>query len=319
MKAFLFIPLFMFLSFHGKSQQIDHMAVYRITNSDAYLRVHYDNDFFTGTDYYYTQGYTIELASPALAGNPLKIVLPSFKHGINKYGIAFEHFGFTPADIQSAVILTEDRPFAAVMLLKSFQTSVDSVRKTRLSSAISLGMIGPAALGGPMQTKIHEMIGDRIPMGWQHEIQNDVAINYELGFEQQLFSLDSYLQINSDAKLRAGTLMNSLQGGFTIMAGKAYSPFINSTSRNELQIYLYCQPLLRLVAYDATLQGGLLNRSSPHTLNPQSMNHVVGLVNYGLVFAYKSVFLSYGQTATSKAFHQGMPHRWGSISLGASL
>ncbi len=308
--------LLIWISHHIYSQKIDNTAIFHDLPARSFVRIHYDNDFFSGTDYYYTQGYNIALVTPILSVNPLMRILPALKDGSQRYGLAFEHFGFTPTDITAENILPNDRPFAAVILLKSFIISIDTLHSARMSSSLSLGMIGPIAFGGPMQTTIHEWIGDRLPRGWHNEIQNDIAVNYELNYDKQLLNVHSCLIVAGNARLQAGTLNTKLQTGFTLMTGSMTNPLEGNFSTNKFQLYGYLQPLANFIAYDATLQGGLFNRSSSHTIDYASVNRIVWQMNYGLVLQYKAVHLSYSIATLSKEFKEGMPHRWGGLSLG---
>ena len=85
----------------GSAQRIDNLVSFRQIDQPSFSRLHYDNDFFTGTDYYYTQGYMLELVKPALQKNPLTKLLIKARGSQIQYGLAFKHFGFTPTSIRS--------------------------------------------------------------------------------------------------------------------------------------------------------------------------------------------------------------------------
>lgn len=303
------------------AQKIDNTVSFRDINSEKYFRLHYDNDFFSGTDYYYTQGYNFELVHPALKKNPLTITLIQLKDGWKKYGISFEHFGFTPTSIRSDEIIYNDRPFASAIMLKTFSISIDPINKTRLSSVLSTGVIGQAAFGGKMQATIHRWIDGVKPAGWQHQVRNDVVINYELGHEKQLYAYSNFFSFNTYTQIRVGTLMNRAQAGFTITLGKNHSPFTNHENKtgNNFKIYIYNQPLLSFVGYDATLQGGMLNRQSPYTLSADEITRVNFQNNFGAVLQLKRLYLEYYQSILTKEFNTGMYHRWGGIRLGLRI
>ena len=67
-------------------QTINNTMSYKHINNDKYFRLNYENDFFSGTDMYYTQGIHVELVSPAMKHFPLTKVLPHPKYSITKYG-----------------------------------------------------------------------------------------------------------------------------------------------------------------------------------------------------------------------------------------
>ncbi|MEO6687110.1 MAG: lipid A-modifier LpxR family protein [Dyadobacter sp.] len=191
MRKLLLILIFL-IPLVSYGQRIDNLASFRNVTGEKYFRIHYDNDFYGKTDYYYTQGYNFEFVNPGLKKNPLSHTLLRLKNSRTKYGISFEHYGFTPTSIKSNEILRNDRPFAGVIMLKSFAVSVDTLHKSRLSSVLSTGMLGPAAFAGKMQKKIHSWTGDQEPMGWQYQIRNEVVVNYELNYEKEIFNVPKY-------------------------------------------------------------------------------------------------------------------------------
>ncbi|MCE7066252.1 lipid A deacylase LpxR family protein [Dyadobacter sp. CY326] len=312
---------FLIISLTGKAQRIDQTASFRSPAGDNYVRLHYDNDFFAKSDYYYTQGYSFEVVNPGLKKNPLNKLLIRLNNGPERNGLAFEHYGFTPTSISSNAILYNDRPFAGVIMLKSFRISVDTTNKTRLSAILSTGMIGPAAFAGGMQTKIHQWIGDREPKGWQYQIRNDVAINYEVQFEKLIFNVRNLISLNTDTQLQLGTLNNKARAGVTLKLGKFISPF-EATKQpigRNLQLYLYNQPLIGFNAYDASLQGGVFARNSPYKLSAKQIQRVTFQDSFGIVVHCWRVNFEYYQTFLTKEFKTGLDHRWGGAKIGFVL
>ncbi|GAB4035908.1 lipid A deacylase LpxR family protein [Spirosoma jeollabukense] len=303
------------------AQRIDNTASFRQMNQDSYVRLHYDNDYFTATDYYYTQGYNVEVVNPALRKNPLTKLLIKATGNQVQYGLAFEHFGFTPTIIQSDAILVGDRPFAGCILLKTFSISTDTVRRIRVASVLSTGMIGPVAFAGDMQAAIHRLINGVEPHGWQYQIRNDVILNYALNFEKQLYAYRHALSISANAQAQVGTFADRLQTGFVVMAGRFDSPFRRTPANRRLpfQLYAYAQPLISLVGYDASLQGGLFNRSSPYVISANQLTRTTLQANIGAVFRYRNLYLEYYQSLLTREFDTGMPHRWGGVKIGVSF
>jgi len=301
------------------AQRIENTASYRQPQSDKYFRILYDNDYFTATDRYYTQGYVIELVNPVLKKNPLTHTLLNLKNGTTNYGLSFEHYGFTPTSIRQENIQEGNRPFSSFLMFKTFSMAMDTLKKRKLSSALSLGFIGPIAFGEGMQQTIHRWIGDVQPLGWQNQIQNDVVVNYEMIHELQFLDRRG-LSLSTLSQLRVGTLNDKAQLGITIVAGKFNSPFgsIKAGNRNKFQLYFYTQPLVSFVAYDASLQGGMFNRSSPYTISNKDINRLTFQENFGGVFSYKKLHLEYFQSFLTKEFRTSTFHRWGGVRIGVS-
>lgn len=314
----IFLLLLPYLS---SGQRIDNLVSFRNVAGDQYVRIHYDNDFWGHSDYYYTQGYNLEFVSPILKKNPLVPALLRLKNSRTQYGVAFEHYGFTPTSIKSNQILTQDRPFAGIIILKSFAISVDTLHRSRLSSALSTGMIGPAAFAGKMQKKIHSWTGDQEPMGWQYQIRNDVVVNYELNYEKQIIHIPNIISLNTNTQVRIGTLSDKLQAGATLTLGRFSSPFLTKKNeiKNNYQLYVYSQPLVSLIGFDASLQGGLLNRKSPYTLKTSEINRFTFQNSMGVVLSIRNLYIEYYKTFLSKEFKSGKTHQWGGIKIGVAF
>lgn len=300
------------------AQRIDNTAALRNISGDKYFRLHYDNDFWGNTDYYYTQGYQFEIVNPVFRKNPASKMLIRFKKSMVKYGISFEHYGFTPTSIKSNEILKGDRPFAGVIMLKSFSISVDSIKKQRSTTTLSTGMIGPAAFAGKMQATIHRWTGDQNPQGWQNQIRNDVVINYEFTHEKELLRLPNIVSMHTQVLARIGTLSDKLQTGFTLTLGRFHSPFSISKDKNlsDFQIYAYSQPLVNFIGYDASLQGGIFNRNSPYILKPNEINRITFQNSFGIVASFWKLHAEYYRTFLTKEFKSGKEHLWGGVKIG---
>ncbi len=318
-KLLLILTLLIPLVSYG--QRIDNLASFRNVTGEKYFRIHYDNDFYGKTDYYYTQGYNLEFVNPGLRKNPLSHTLLRLKNSRTKYGISFEHYGFTPTSIKSNEILQNDRPFAGVIILKSFSVSVDTLHKSRLSSILSTGMLGPAAFAGKMQKKIHSWTGDPEPMGWQYQIRNEVVINYELNYEKEIFNIPNIVSLNTNSGIRLGTLSDKIQGGATLTIGRFDSPFQTREKKikNNYQLYFYTQPLVSLVGYDATMQGGIINRSSPYTLTAGQISRFTFQNSYGVILSVRNLYVEYYRTYLSKEFETGRTHKWGGLKIGLAF
>ncbi|UPT70143.1 MAG: lipid A deacylase LpxR family protein [Flavobacterium sp. JAD_PAG50586_2] len=225
------------------AQKIDNMASFEDMKSANYFRFHYDNDYFTSTDKEYTQGYNFELTSPRLEQNPVNYLFIKPKNSEFKYGLSLEHIGFTANNIASDEIQFDDRPFAAAIMLKSFVIATDTIQKTRIASSLNLGIIGPGAFGGDMQTTIHEATGNTIPKGWYNQIKNDVVINYELTYEKQLLRFHDFFTIQTTATARLGTLFTNASFGLNATLGIINSPFTSVKNKNRFN-YIFITSLL---------------------------------------------------------------------------
>ena len=310
------ISLLFLLSLNLWAQKIDNTVYFRDIESDNYFRFHYDNDYFAATDENYTQGYSFDLIFPSLNKNPVNYLFFKQKEVSTKYGLSIEHIGFTPNDYLSEDIQFGDRPFTSAIMLKSFKIETNTIRKSRMSQSFSVGLIGPGAFGEEMQVGIHEATGNKIPKGWKNQIKNDVVLNYRLDYEKQLFSYRKLLALQSDASLQLGTLFTNASVSFNMQLGVINSVFRDEESKSNFQIYLYGQPNVFIIGYDATLQGGVFNRKSPYVISSQNVERFTAQFNYGLVIKTKTLYLEYTRSAITREFKTGSSAKWGGIRIG---
>lgn len=300
------------------AQLIDNTSTFRNIQSKSYFRFHYDNDYFTKTDYYYSQGITMEYVHPGLKKFFLSKILLKSKNSDSQYGLSFNLFGYTPTSINSDAILYGDRPYSSSMSFKIFVAGSDSIHQHRIASSFSIGILGPAAQGEQIQTGIHRWLKNKIPKGWQHQIQNDIIINYQFNYEKKILGNRKEFLLNAAAEARAGTLHNRIGGGFNFMTGHFNNPY-QSGKRKKMEYYFFGQSRVNFIGYDATMQGGLFNRKSPYTIAASDVSRITFQADAGMVVNFRKLYLSYTQSFLTKEFRTGRHHRWGGISFGFSF
>ena len=315
----IYLVLFFFCSGISVSAQlIDNTSTFKTIQQKSYFRFHYDNDYFTKADYYYSQGISFEYVNPVLKKNPLNKILIRPAGNDIKYGISLDLFGYTPTSILSDSILVGDRPYAAIIDARVFASATDSIHKRRISSALTIGVIGQAGLGFEIQNGIHRWLKNPLPHGWEYQIRNDLVLNYMLNYEKRLLDKPNHFSLNAVGEIRAGTLNNTLAAGFNFMAGNFNDPFRSKNTR-KVEYYFYGQAKGNFIGYDASMQGGFFNRKSPYTIPTSDIERFTFQADAGIVVNFKRLYLSYSQSFLSSEFRTGMYHRWGGISIGFSL
>ena len=312
MKQVLFVLLL--LPSIAISQKINHLASFRDINSNRYFRLNYENDFFAAADKDYTQGYNLEFVAPVFEKNPINLLFLNPKYSFSKYGLSVEHIGFTPHQYQLPEIQFGDRPFAAAIMLKSFLVATDTVEKKRFTSALSLGIIGPGAFGREMQTAIHELTGNKIPLGWRNQVKNDLVLNYSLGYEKRIWSYNELFSLQAQANAQIGTLFTHVSAGINSTLGLINSPF--TSTKRGFRAYLYAKPIIKLVGYDATLQGGVFNRDSPYTISAAAVERLTGQFDFGLIIQTRTLYFEYTRSLITREFESGQASAWGGVNIG---
>jgi lipid A 3-O-deacylase len=310
------ILLLYFLPIGCFAQAVENNVAFRNIDSSRYFRINYENDFFTGTDRDYTQGIYIEKVNPYFQKFFLSKLLWRPRNSTVKFGLALEQDVYTPNHLDVAGILYGDRPYAGSLFLKTFLTATNTELGQRVSVSLSTGLIGPGAGGEGMQTAIHHWINYIKPLGWHNQIRNDLVLNYQVNYEKELFSVSHHISFSNYSSIRLGTLNTKATTGFTFMAGNFYSPFQTGGSPKKRQWWVYDQPLVNAVGYDATLQGGLFDRSSPYTIPVSQVNRLTFQNKLGLVLVLKKLYLEYYQTSLTKEFSSSVYHRTGGIQVG---
>ena len=322
MTRYKIILLFLGISLctFSQAQVIDNTSSIKNNESDKYFRFHYDNDYFTATDAYYTQGITLELVHPVLKYNPLNKLLFKPKQSDAKYGIRFDHYGYTPTSISSDFIRYGDRPFSGNLSFSSFLIAVDTAKRARLSTTLTVGVIGSKAGGKEMQVKIHEWLENIIPRGWEYQIANDLILDYQINYEKALYQYRNVFVVNSYSELRVGTHTDKIKSGFNFMVGSIPNPYASNVqaqgTKKKFRYYVYGQLQPGFTIYDATLQGGVFNKTSPYTISAKDLTRLTLQGDFGAVMKIRKLTLEYCQSFITKEFKTGQLHRWGGVRLG---
>jgi len=299
--------LFLFISLQSFAQQ-DSSAI----SHNKFFALNYENDFFTATDRYYTQGIRFEYVNPGLKKFPIMELLPQLSNSINQYGLALAQDCYTPTEVTTPTIRHGDRPYAGAMYLGFNEVSANEPRKQKLTSEIDLGVIGPCAVCGEEQTAIHKALGDYLPHGWQYQMGTTPLINYRLRFAKGILK-DSIASLSALTETNVGTYYDNTALGLDLHFGKMQSYFAGNRSR-KFQLYAFVQGWAKFVAYNATLEGGILN-NNPYTLTPDAIEILILKWSYGICLSYKKISLEYSLVYITREIRTGFPHAWGHLGI----
>ncbi|MBF9239051.1 lipid A deacylase LpxR family protein [Hymenobacter sp. BT683] len=300
----------------------------RPTSPERLLRYTYANDFLARTDYYFTQGMTLTLVLPSLARLPTQRVLLRGAPGSTQYhGVLLRYDGFTPLRIQDPFIRFGDRPYASYVYASFFRVSNQPTRRRRLTSALEVGFIGPGTFAKEFQTAIHRATNNPEPRGWDYQIRTDAVLGYRVGYERQLLAVAGVAEVIGHAEASLGTLYTYASTGAQLRLGLLQPYFTNlgvgsgtsQPGRSRWQVYAHTSLEGRLVGYDATLQGGLFNQSSPYVLPAGAVTRTVLRNTTGLVLAHKGFSLDVTSTWISPEFAGARSHSWGKLALTAAF
>jgi len=297
-----------------------------LLSRERFLQINFDNDILDNTDRFYTNGIRFDFISPVFQRFPLNLLMiPYWKSGMNYYGISLIQNMYTPSTTKIGGILYGDRPYAAYLILKSFKITNDSRDKFRQTSEIDVGIIGPASLGDFVQKSFHKDVPTNSePLGWEYQIQNDLVLNYNLSYDNGVVG-GKDLEVNLTGTGALGALYTNIGGGIMLRTGILNPYFKNlgiskrSTYEEKglhmIQILFSLKSNVKFVGYDATLEGGIFNKTNSYTIGQNSVTRFVYQGSACLTFSYGGFGINVEQFLLSPEFHNGWWHKWVHIGL----
>lgn len=160
-------------------ERFPESAVYR--DDDSQFALTWENDAFgSGKDNNYTNGLKLTYFAPDDAPDApaqwLEAVMPVLE--INETTRTYYSFGqnlYTPDDISIETPQPNERPWAGFLYAAMGLTSAS--RNHVDEAEVMVGAVGPWSLGRETQELMHEALGVRQPRGWDHQLDNEVALN----------------------------------------------------------------------------------------------------------------------------------------------
>lgn len=310
------------------AQKKNELQVLKISEDDDYLNFRGE-----GTDRNYTQGLKIEIyytkhTKPKFPGNLLMKINNS---GDNLYGWGLTQNMYTPNEIKSPAIQYGDRPYAGTLYASHILISSDKEKKQKLTTNLSVGVIGKPSLAGQLQTWVHGAINYQEPQGWHNQVKPDIILNYYILYEHLLFNPTPNLEIMGGIHSNIGTLYNNAGLGIQFRGGLFNNYFSNyerpashSGVTNGLvrkfQFYFYMKTIGTAVMDDATLQGGFFtHKSSPYYITKDSINRFTMQYEYGIVIGKNRWGISVSEKLRTSEFKGSYAQQVGNITLYIGL
>ena len=306
-----------------------------VNNKDQFLTFTIENDLFgSGTDQNYTNGarltYFDVASTPPETAYFITNYLPLIS--INETSSTTYSIGqnlYTPENITTKTPDPSDRPYAAFLYGSASFTTLKDNHIDQLE--MTLGVIGPAALGKEVQKFVHNTIDADNPAGWDHQLKNEPGVilswervwpgAYSKEFSDLTFSADPFTGFS------AGNIYTYGSAGMTLsitptkhkwqsppprvrpaMPGNGY--FL--VPENQHSWSLFTSVETRAIARNIFLDGNTFT-DSPSV----NKKHIVNDINAGVSYTYGRTQLSYTVTWRSKEFdNQKDPSIFGAISIG---
>jgi lipid A 3-O-deacylase len=313
------------------------------------LNLYLENDLFSNTDEGYTNGLRAAWVSPDVSDYLEDETLPAWIRSVNQR-LTFFHKNreglkrnvifsigqtlLTPQDLNRVDVVENDRPYAAWLFASmGYQTRNDQQMDTL---KVSLGMVGPAAIGQQSQDFIHKLRGFETFKGWDNQLTNEFGAIFlwehknkflrqhnessRFGFDAishtgiALGNVATY--VNAGAEFRLGwSIPNDFgtsalrPGGDNSAPGTIWDP--RETDLRRWGMHAFASIDVKLVGHDIFLDGNTFSDS-------HSVDKKLGVAEaaVGISFIYGGTKVSYAQIFRSKEFtQQPNSHSYGSVAI----
>jgi hypothetical protein len=258
--------------------------------------------------------------------------IPTFE--MNETTSVFYSFGqnlYTPSDISQRRLDPDDRPWATHLYGSAALVTVTDNHLDEIE--ISLGLIGPSALGEQTQKFVHSHVtpSSQNPKGWNNQLDHEptIGVGWNRRFPQamQMDLQDYALDVSPYYGATLGNAYTYANAGFNVRltpesekwqdAPVRVKPALPGTGffeipENDWSWYLFSGLETRAVARNIFLDGNSFKSS--HSVEKKPF--VVDL-NAGLALTYDVYRLSYTMVYRSKEFKgQDDSSVFGAISIG---
>lgn len=311
-----------------------HSALQAIT-----LRI--DNDIFAGSDRGYSNGINVGFLSQTVDGfqdSRLPLGYRRLNRGLrwlqpkgwDQYNMALTvgHGIFTPGDWHTRELVEEDRPYAGVLV--AGVTYNGSNENRMQSTGLSLGMVGPSALGEELQKGVHKLLGSETFRGWDNQLRDEVVFRLSTQRLRRLQFKSTGDDWQQDLILRTGGSVGNLVTDLNIGAEWRFGPELPNNfgsapqlpaSENtaptrhmdysrRLKLHGFIVTNIRGVFYDVTLDGNTWKNS--HSVTRESLMTDLGI---GVAGSYEHWRFAFAHYFRSREFEQQQePPRLGSFS-----
>ncbi len=298
-----------------------------------------ENDSVTGTDSDYSQGIQFAYLAPEVAWGSMPSSLAWFGENLPAFGyqverarftVATGQLMFTPINIHTVALQTQDRPYVGWMYLapavqRRGQTSSGNAVLEELR--LGLGWIGPGALAGEAQNFIHRNFAIGLAEGWTHQLHNEPTGDVTLARAwRHTLAGDrdgGVVEFISHGALTGGTpLTQATAGGMIRIGVNLPDDFGQPTIQSTLPIsagiprgfgfHVFAGIEGRATAYDSFVDGNLWRSSHSVTGVPFGYESRVGFA-----VTWHSLDLGFTHGRQSPDFKQqtGGNHDYGSLWL----
>lgn len=306
-----------------------------------------NNNLGSDRDRYYVNGFAASWLSPVLKSGPaspcavvcavysaLPLLFPDSDSSVRKmeWTVLGQQI-FTPADKTASVPDPADRPYAA-WLYTGIDLLQDQASRGLDDLSMAVGIVGPAALGRPVQNGVHKIFGFGSANGWSHQLSDEPGLllgyAHKWRFARSLsgsgvnalqvdaipelgFSLGNVMtQIESTMLVRIGWGLGSSYGPRLLQPGMEGDGFLSEPQSSKGSgFYVFAGGQARGVAHDIFLDGNTYADGPSVSRYPWAHSWLGGMS--ALLNNHVRLDLSYVRMSREFPAQQG-PESYGSIT-----
>ncbi|MBX9785349.1 MAG: lipid A deacylase LpxR family protein [Chitinophagaceae bacterium] len=313
-KRLLFTAL-MFIVISGSAQT-------KIFTKELTVVTDNDNYDFELTDRYYSNGFIINynwLSQKTSAAVSKTINRTEFSHKV--YNPIINNYSL------DNVLQHMDRPYAG-WLSGSYGVTKIYTKQHVLQYNVTVGIMGPGALGEQIQNGWHKLIGLYKVYGWDRQLKNEPGFNLSAEYYHSLSQSapQKNISVHAVSKATLGNTFTNIAAGMLLKLGWLnqenetgyWSGNLGASSKTfrKNEFIFFLEPLLQYQAYNATVQGGLFRKDKGVFIS--AIEPIVFQTKTGIMFTgNKFGFRWYYTFRTKEATKMMKGEHWGSI--GATL
>ncbi len=317
------------------------------------LNVYFENDLFGETDQNYTNGVRISWVSPDTSELVSDPQYPAWLQHLNnrlrffnRINDKLEHnlvlslgqLMYTPSSTERYDVVVDERPYAGYLYGGiAYHTRSDDQLDI---IGLSIGIVGPAALGHETQDLIHDIRGFEKYNGWDNQLRNELGLQLIYEHKEKIFKGNLIGALSHDFIAHGGVNLGNVAtylniGGEYRIGWQLPDDFGTSAVRpggdnstpgrhdyrrlspNGLfhSLHAFFSMDGRLVARDIFLDGNTFRDS--HSVDKES---AVADFALGLSFITGRWKVSFAHVFRTREFkQQPHHHKYGSLSLSYSL
>ena len=176
------------------------------------------------------------------------------QQGISTYAWHLGQDLYTASDInlKPNQINKNDHPYAGWLYAGVYKERQEQNGSESLIG-FTIGCLGPCAGGEWTQTNLHKFLNQPLPQAWSTQLKQEWGVVAQANLSPARWQINSSMDLSPRFKTRLGNIFTDASAELTWRVGQLSS--LAETNTN----HLFARTEVKLVGYNATIQGGYFN------------------------------------------------------------